>query len=581
MKKLYTLLSLLLLCVAGAQAQITAVSEITADGVYTIAAVDNSRGFLAYNAADGTHLWSTGKGGEYADEAKQWRIIPTATEGNYYIRNVASGTYITGASNPWTLTSTPTVFTIAGGTSSGFTIASTGGNLINISNGYDYGTNCSWNTQDNGNNFQITKVSDATETFSYLTIFQGLYGTSYGSDATIDGGLFKPSTESVASVQKTYADICTQYESTTMSLSDLTTQCTAMDQAIAALAVNYPTTGYYRIKSNGARDNSVNYIAVGANSYGRGDATYGYGLKTIAGAGIASDPSTIIQLVETSETGVYKINAQGRGLYRPTADNQPYLLTSEAGEGDDFLFKVQDAATGRVAIQDYTQGGSGNFLHEGNWGVGTSAVVQWTETAGASQWFVEAVSADDALALTLNACTDGSYYATLNLPFGATIQGAKAYTAAYNADGSAISLTELADGVVAANTPVVLVGSSESAMATVNADAAPSNVASILTGTNFAITSWDASNLALGQVDGKAGFYKWSGSSLSANKAYLVPSTESAGLAFSLGGTSTAIQSAISEAANASNAAIFDLSGRKVQKATKGFYIIGGKKVIK
>ena len=60
-------------------------------------------------------------------------------------------------------------------------------------------------------------------------------------------------------------------------------------------------------------------------------------------------------------------------------------------------------------------------------------------------------------------------------------------------------------------------------------------------------------------------------------KAFLVAPTNAQALRFNFGGT-TAIESVVN-GINA-NAAIYDLSGRRVEKATKGIYIVNGKKMI-
>ena len=68
----------------------------------------------------------------------------------------------------------------------------------------------------------------------------------------------------------------------------------------------------------------------------------------------------------------------------------------------------------------------------------------------------------------------------------------------------------------------------------------------------------------------------------SANKAYLPASAVPAGarfLSFDFG-NETAIEN-IEGAENAANTVIYDLSGRRVQKAQKGLYIVNGVKVIK
>ena len=60
-------------------------------------------------------------------------------------------------------------------------------------------------------------------------------------------------------------------------------------------------------------------------------------------------------------------------------------------------------------------------------------------------------------------------------------------------------------------------------------------------------------------------------------KAYLPKTGAAQALRFNFGGT-TAIESVVN-GINA-NAAIYDLSGRRVEKATKGIYIVNGKKMI-
>jgi hypothetical protein len=67
-----------------------------------------------------------------------------------------------------------------------------------------------------------------------------------------------------------------------------------------------------------------------------------------------------------------------------------------------------------------------------------------------------------------------------------------------------------------------------------------------------------------------------------ANKAYLPAATgaESRFLVFNFGDdNATAIEGI--EAESTANAVVYDLAGRRVQKAQKGLYIVNGKKVIK
>ena len=85
----------------------------------------------------------------------------------------------------------------------------------------------------------------------------------------------------------------------------------------------------------------------------------------------------------------------------------------------------------------------------------------------------------------------------------------------------------------------------------------------------------------LAQPEGKeVGFYKAEGT-IPAGKAYLeAQGAEVKGFAIVINGGETAIEG-ITTSATIPADAIYDLSGRRVEKATKGIYIINGKKVLK
>ncbi|MBQ7180031.1 MAG: hypothetical protein IJR87_01915, partial [Bacteroidaceae bacterium] len=86
----------------------------------------------------------------------------------------------------------------------------------------------------------------------------------------------------------------------------------------------------------------------------------------------------------------------------------------------------------------------------------------------------------------------------------------------------------------------------------------------------------DGSQYVLAQKDGVVGFYKAEGT-IAAGKAYLLGGAHVKGFGLSLDG-----ETSIAEIAeNAENDTIYDLSGRRVEKAQKGIYIINGKKVLK
>lgn len=188
-------------------------------------------------------------------------------------------------------------------------------------------------------------------------------------------------------------------------------------------------------------------------------------------------------------------------------------------------------------------------------------------------------------AISLNE-SDGKHYATYYLPFAAKApEGVKAY--AGTVSNGSVKLTEYANGVIPANTGVLLVSdNATSATFTLANDADVTAIDNDLKGVNAAteLTGVDNSERVriFSTKDGVAGFYKPNSNitSLAANKAYVMaPSTQEA-LALNFGGDVTGINSVSDNAAMSHSAVIYDLAGRRVSHAVKGVYIINGKKII-
>ena len=88
----------------------------------------------------------------------------------------------------------------------------------------------------------------------------------------------------------------------------------------------------------------------------------------------------------------------------------------------------------------------------------------------------------------------------------------------------------------------------------------------------------DGNQYVLAQKDGVVGFYKAEqGTTIPAGKAYLIGSNGVKGYVFD---AETGIES-LTPALSEGEGAIYDLSGRRVEKAIKGIYIVNGKKIVK
>ena len=165
-------------------------------------------------------------------------------------------------------------------------------------------------------------------------------------------------------------------------------------------------------------------------------------------------------------------------------------------------------------------------------------------------------------------------YATMYLPTTSVSipTGVTASTAVVNEPW--VTTTPIQSNLISAGTPVVLQGA-EGFYSFVPVNAATDAVENDLKGTAEPLEA-NGSQYVLASKDGVVGFYQATGT-IPAGKAYI----EKAGAGvkgFFFGGADGIAEV---ETGNDSDAAIFDLSGRRVVKAQKGIYIINGKKVLK
>ena len=364
------------------------------------------------------------------------------------------------------------------------------------------------------------------------------------------------------------------YGTSYTAFNDFETAVNAVTEAIGAsdyaIGINMPAPGFYRIKSMNANETarngkyvqvvadadgmtlqnetedahdikSVLYIDANRNilSYASGRYWNDYGSQATIGA-----EGTAWTISENSDVaGAYALKASGK-----TADN-------------DFL-------------SDWTGSAPTNGRNDGN--------AAWTFEA--VTWLPVPVSVQAG-------------YATLYSPvaLGNSYDGVKrveVYTATLNEDKGSVELTECAEGVPA-NTGVILkylTGINETdqcvylPVSNTEINASASDLDGVLAAKYF-----DEQGYILAKpADDNIGLYKtrmtdkqWL---LKGFKAYLpgslVTSTEGAARFFFDFGTTTGIED-INGAETEENTIIYDLSGRRVQNAQKGIYIINGKKVIK
>lgn len=172
-----------------------------------------------------------------------------------------------------------------------------------------------------------------------------------------------------------------------------------------------------------------------------------------------------------------------------------------------------------------------------------------------------------------------SHIATFSAPFATIIPaGVKAYYV--SAKGTEATMTAIDAQAIPANQGVILTSESGEAVTMVPA---ASETAATITGNQLGHSAGAAKTLTAGEgyilgngTEGIA-FYPCKVGSLPINKAYLLGNGESA-IVMNFGNAVTGINTIAAPAS--AKAPIFDLSGRRVVKATKGLYIQNGKKVI-
>lgn len=202
---------------------------------------------------------------------------------------------------------------------------------------------------------------------------------------------------------------------------------------------------------------------------------------------------------------------------------------------------------------------------------------------------------DESTIFTINLNeVDGTYYATLcaPIPLQATSEDFKVYTGKL-ADGNTVLALEEHDGVIPAGMPVMLI-STESATATfqyaTTLDTYTPNEAwkGTLIDLKFAdeATAKNYRTLGKGGDANKAGFYTPGVTTkIPANRAYIeMPSASETQAMLPIrfdDGTLTWIDDSILTGEQTDNAAIYDLSGRRIMQPQRGqLYIRGGKKFI-
>ncbi len=336
----------------------------------------------------------------------------------------------------------------------------------------------------------------------------------------------------------------------------------------------------------------------GATSIARLAANAAYQNSTLNG--VADD---LWRMVGNPFSGFKVMNKSGKCLVKAASGNGATYTDASATEsnnlwrvyGGDIIEnsgKITDAnKTDLMAkafvLRHSTVGEGDNYLDAGGISSGTNIGVWQKKSNGACFLFLEP---EFTVALNTNDNLVASF-ATLALPFdfkvaSSNTNDAKLYTGAYNASTGTLDMTAVED-VVPANAGVVIKSDSKATSIVLTANAKSAETA--LTGNQLVGTTEEIAfseltdKLVFGvTTQNHVGFYTAGGSdALPANRAYLPTSVLGGNnaVAMNFGGNVTVINAVVK--ADKANAAIYDLTGRRVTRTVKGgLYIQNGSKFV-
>lgn len=356
-----------------------------------------------------------------------------------------------------------------------------------------------------------------------------------------------------------------------------------------------PTLNNYNVPEYlKSKDVKIVYETSGESTYGSWS---GLTWTSNAASGVAGLTMT---LSDGPHDRFSSLNSRYNLAYHPAAANTNSTLTLTAPEG--YVITGYSVQTGVYQAQTYTlTPENGTSITPANLGseytpltvsgLNTTSTTITITTTDASKWLALAnFTITLTKPLALNVVGDKSY-ATLYVPFNVkTDADTKAYYIAKVADGVA-TLTELSGGNIPAKTAVVLINDNAATTTTLNimSNVEPVKEENLLKGTLVPM-SLDLGDTtpyySMGRKDGKIGFYKFNNNgtttiTLGANKAYLDTgsTTSSKGFTFSFGDPSGIDQAGTDVSVQMSDV-IYNLSGQRVNRLTKGLYIVNGKKVV-
>lgn len=279
-------------------------------------------------------------------------------------------------------------------------------------------------------------------------------------------------------------------------------------------------------------------------------------------------------------------NTNGNQVFVVQKVNDTYRLVSSLGNGN--VVSENNKTEFTIGTTNRLEFGALTLTYNSNVAVCINAAgTDYNHFSGkghkgtdwSTEWYFEPAEFAGHV-VTFTASNDGQNYATVKLPYAATLPiGVTAYKGTVSGNEVTLTAYKQAGEVLPANTPVLLTAND----ATSYNFAPAAYQAAEETGFQgtLAATAVTDNAYILAKKGEEVKFYLLNSESntVNANKAYIVVSGGKAqALSFNFG-TTTGIHAATADAAT--DAPVFDISGRRVVKVVKGgLYIQNGKKFI-
>lgn len=452
------------------------------------------------------------------------------------------------------------------------------GNLLGFYNSY--------NTTDGGSQFKF-ELADYSKSDAYCTLYNyhiGLTGVSAGN--------YISQYNNAEGYNTAYSNATTLLEAASSDDDTYTTAYNTLKNAYEALEKNEIVDGsYYVLKSaNPSNNNGLAYAGTDNNFYWSASKT-------------TTDASAIWQASKV-DGGWNFTNLNTGTKIKAFEYNTLASLTNTHNNVD-----TDDAP----AVITYGELGNGQvrFYANGTWMHSQSdgKIVRWYEGGlnSNSAWYIEPVEVTESTAHNLTISSVG--WASLHLNYAVNIpEGVRAFVSAEGVDGDYALLEEIEDGIIPANTGVLLKGAQGNYefSYTTTENSYDNN---LFVGCNhdiyveaqstyqyFVLAIGSSGNAALCYILKEVSFDNSGNATLTENsdagthfkipahKIYLpvagVTNVKSFGFRVIGGGTGTTdIEGVCGE--EGSTESIYDLSGRKLNEITvPGIYIVNGKKVL-